>query len=219
MDQLSSHGLFNVTVEAQGDTWIDDHHTNEDIALALGGALAQALGDRKGINRFGDFTGGWPGTRGRGGAACGVPACQALRGCRAGGSGGCKEQRGVGTTAQHLRQAGCGLLVLTSPAPWLQLLWMRRWCMWCWTCLAGLISGGFTSLPGAAPPCLQRSGPVSRCGPRTLLARACLDQAARLCRTCALPFACDHLALCPLPGLSSHLVCLPPLQLRPRPAH
>ncbi|KAI3433862.1 hypothetical protein D9Q98_003665 [Chlorella vulgaris] len=56
MDQLSSHGLFNVTVEAQGDTWIDDHHTNEDIALALGGALAQALGDRKGINRFGDFT-------------------------------------------------------------------------------------------------------------------------------------------------------------------
>lgn len=56
MDQLASHGLFDVTVRAQGDTWIDDHHTNEDIGLALGGALAQALGDRKGIHRFGDFT-------------------------------------------------------------------------------------------------------------------------------------------------------------------
>ncbi len=56
MDQLASHGLFDVTVEAQGDTWIDDHHTNEDIALALGTALSQALGDRKGIHRFGDFS-------------------------------------------------------------------------------------------------------------------------------------------------------------------
>ena len=56
MDQLASHGLFDVTIEAQGDTWIDDHHTNEDIALALGAALSQALGDRKGIHRFGDFT-------------------------------------------------------------------------------------------------------------------------------------------------------------------
>eukprot|EP01026_Neomeris_dumetosa_P014237 TRINITY_DN15128_c0_g1_i6.p2 TRINITY_DN15128_c0_g1~~TRINITY_DN15128_c0_g1_i6.p2 ORF type:complete len:250 (-),score=10.94 TRINITY_DN15128_c0_g1_i6:367-1086(-) len=56
LDQLSSHGLFDVDVEATGDTWIDDHHTNEDIALALGSALAQALGDRKGIYRFGNFT-------------------------------------------------------------------------------------------------------------------------------------------------------------------
>ncbi|KAK9807000.1 hypothetical protein WJX72_010128 [[Myrmecia] bisecta] len=56
LDQLASHGLFNVTVDAEGDTWIDDHHTNEDIALALGTALSQALGDRKGIHRFGDFT-------------------------------------------------------------------------------------------------------------------------------------------------------------------
>ncbi|CAL5220594.1 g2635 [Coccomyxa viridis] len=56
MDQLASHGLFNVMVQAEGDTWIDDHHTNEDIALALGSALSQALGDRKGIHRFGDFT-------------------------------------------------------------------------------------------------------------------------------------------------------------------
>jgi len=53
---LASHGLFDVSVHAEGDTWIDDHHTNEDIALALGTALSQALGDRKGITRFGDFT-------------------------------------------------------------------------------------------------------------------------------------------------------------------
>lgn len=44
-----------MTAEAEGDVWIDDHHTNEDLALALGTALAQALGDRKGIYRFGHF--------------------------------------------------------------------------------------------------------------------------------------------------------------------
>ena len=60
MDQLASHGLFDVMVDATGDTWIDDHHTNEDIALALGTTLSNALGDRKGIHRFGDFTGEEP---------------------------------------------------------------------------------------------------------------------------------------------------------------
>lgn len=55
MDQLSSHGLFDLNIVAEGDTWIDDHHTNEDIALALGTALSHALGNRQGIHRFGDF--------------------------------------------------------------------------------------------------------------------------------------------------------------------
>ncbi|XP_077245315.1 imidazoleglycerol-phosphate dehydratase 2, chloroplastic-like isoform X3 [Tasmannia lanceolata] len=56
LDQLASHGLFDVHVKACGDTHIDDHHTNEDVALAIGSALLQALGDRKGINRFGDLS-------------------------------------------------------------------------------------------------------------------------------------------------------------------
>lgn len=56
LDQLASHGLFDISISAKGDVHIDDHHTNEDIALALGTALAQALGDRKGIHRFGDFS-------------------------------------------------------------------------------------------------------------------------------------------------------------------
>ncbi|ONI26260.1 hypothetical protein PRUPE_1G013300 [Prunus persica] len=56
LDQLASHGLLDVHVRAIGDIHIDDHHTNEDVALAIGTALLQALGDRKGINRFGDFS-------------------------------------------------------------------------------------------------------------------------------------------------------------------
>ncbi|KAI9196659.1 hypothetical protein LWI28_025868 [Acer negundo] len=56
LDQLASHGLFDVHVRATGDIHIDDHHTNEDVALSIGTALLQALGDRKGINRFGDFS-------------------------------------------------------------------------------------------------------------------------------------------------------------------
>jgi imidazoleglycerol-phosphate dehydratase len=52
LDQIASHGLFDVYVNAQGDTWIDDHHTVEDIALAFGTALSQALKDRKvGVRR------------------------------------------------------------------------------------------------------------------------------------------------------------------------
>lgn len=41
LDQIASHGLFDLYVAAEGDTWIDDHHTVEDIALAFGGALSQ----------------------------------------------------------------------------------------------------------------------------------------------------------------------------------
>ncbi|MBP0028842.1 imidazoleglycerol-phosphate dehydratase HisB [Roseofilum sp. Guam] len=55
LHQISSHGLIDLDVEAQGDWEIDDHHTNEDVGITLGQALAKALGDRKGIVRFGHF--------------------------------------------------------------------------------------------------------------------------------------------------------------------
>lgn len=53
--QLSSHGLFDLDVKAKGDLWIDDHHTNEDVGITLGMALAKAVGDKRGICRFGHF--------------------------------------------------------------------------------------------------------------------------------------------------------------------
>lgn len=53
--QLCSHGLFDLHVRAKGDLWIDDHHTNEDIGITLGLALAKAVGSKKGIARFGHF--------------------------------------------------------------------------------------------------------------------------------------------------------------------
>jgi len=55
LHQISSHGLIDLDVRATGDIEIDDHHTNEDVGITLGKALAQALGDRKGIVRFGHF--------------------------------------------------------------------------------------------------------------------------------------------------------------------
>lgn len=55
LHQISSHGLIDLEVEAEGDWHIDDHHTNEDVGITLGQALAKALGDRKGIVRFGHF--------------------------------------------------------------------------------------------------------------------------------------------------------------------
>ena len=53
--QLSTHGLMDLEIEAVGDLEIDDHHTNEDVGITLGQAFAQALSDRKGIQRFGHF--------------------------------------------------------------------------------------------------------------------------------------------------------------------
>jgi len=55
LHQISSHGLFDLKIKAIGDTYIDDHHTNEDVGIALGKAFSKALGERKGISRFGHF--------------------------------------------------------------------------------------------------------------------------------------------------------------------
>ncbi|QBI21809.1 imidazoleglycerol-phosphate dehydratase HisB [Egibacter rhizosphaerae] len=56
LDQLGRHGRLDLTVHAQGDTEIDAHHTVEDTGLAIGEALGAALGERAGIERFGDAT-------------------------------------------------------------------------------------------------------------------------------------------------------------------
>lgn len=55
LHQIASHGLIDLDIQATGDLHIDDHHTNEDVAITLGQAISQALGDRKGIVRFGNF--------------------------------------------------------------------------------------------------------------------------------------------------------------------
>ena len=51
---FAKHGKFDLTLKCKGDTWVDDHHTVEDIGIALGQAFAEALGDKKGICRYGD---------------------------------------------------------------------------------------------------------------------------------------------------------------------
>jgi imidazoleglycerol-phosphate dehydratase len=56
LGSLAHHGLLDLTVRATGDLVVDDHHTVEDVALVLGAALEAALGDRAGIQRFGDAT-------------------------------------------------------------------------------------------------------------------------------------------------------------------
>ena len=56
LDQLSRHSLIDLIVRAKGDLHIDDHHTVEDTGIALGQALVKALGDKKGIRRYGHFT-------------------------------------------------------------------------------------------------------------------------------------------------------------------
>jgi imidazoleglycerol-phosphate dehydratase len=55
LDQLARHSLIDLTIKADGDLHIDDHHTVEDCGIALGQALAQALGDKRGIRRYGHF--------------------------------------------------------------------------------------------------------------------------------------------------------------------
>jgi imidazoleglycerol-phosphate dehydratase len=52
LDQLSKHSLIDITVKAKGDLHIDFHHTAEDVGIALGEAVKQALGDKKGIRRY-----------------------------------------------------------------------------------------------------------------------------------------------------------------------
>jgi imidazoleglycerol-phosphate dehydratase len=54
LDQLGRHGRLGVTVAAKGDLEIDAHHTVEDVGIALGSAVAEALGDKRGIRRYGD---------------------------------------------------------------------------------------------------------------------------------------------------------------------
>ena len=53
LDQIARHGLIDLNIQAKGDLHIDDHHTVEDTGITLGQAFAQALGDKKGIRRYG----------------------------------------------------------------------------------------------------------------------------------------------------------------------
>ncbi len=53
LDQIARHGLIDLTVQAEGDLHIDGHHTVEDVGIAIGQALAKAIGDKKGIRRYG----------------------------------------------------------------------------------------------------------------------------------------------------------------------
>ena len=66
MEQLARHSLIDITIEAKGDLHIDDHHTVEDAGIALGQAVSKALGDRKGIKRYG---------------SCDLPMDEALSSC------------------------------------------------------------------------------------------------------------------------------------------
>ena len=54
LDQLARHSLIDIAVRAEGDLHIDDHHTVEDVGIALGQALVKALGDKRGLVRYAD---------------------------------------------------------------------------------------------------------------------------------------------------------------------
>jgi len=53
LEQIARHGMIDLDVHAEGDIHIDDHHTVEDVGISLGMALAKAVGDKKGIRRYG----------------------------------------------------------------------------------------------------------------------------------------------------------------------
>lgn len=55
IDLFAKHGLFDLSIKAKGDTYIDEHHTVEDIGIVLGEAFAKALGEKTGIKRYGFF--------------------------------------------------------------------------------------------------------------------------------------------------------------------
>ncbi len=55
LNLFAAHGGFDLALECSGDTWVDDHHSVEDVGICLGKAFAQALGDKKGIVRYGDI--------------------------------------------------------------------------------------------------------------------------------------------------------------------
>ena len=52
---FAAHGKFDLEVTCQGDTWVDDHHSAEDIGICLGKAFSEALGDKRGITRYGSY--------------------------------------------------------------------------------------------------------------------------------------------------------------------
>ncbi len=54
LDQLARHSLVDIAISAQGDLFIDDHHTVEDVGIALGQAIREALGDKRGLTRYAD---------------------------------------------------------------------------------------------------------------------------------------------------------------------
>ncbi len=56
LEQIARHGTFDLSIRASGDVEIDGHHTTEDVGIVLGQAVLQALGDRKGIRRYGSAT-------------------------------------------------------------------------------------------------------------------------------------------------------------------
>ncbi len=56
MNCSRTHGAFGLSVQAQGDLHVDQHHTVEDVGICLGPALRQAVGDKQGIRRYGHFT-------------------------------------------------------------------------------------------------------------------------------------------------------------------